>query len=227
MNETSVGDDINPGSGGGTRKSRRVCVRMVLWAIGCCVGFTAVGAGPGGQPGMKTAVAPTNFYSNFEGLTLLDQDGRRVLPAQWAQRIVLINFVYTGCSTVCPLQTRALADMQSQLPARMRHRVQLLSISLDPLNDTPAALKAFAVRMGADLSGWRFATGRPQDVERLSEALRLFRPGAGTRKPDDHATALWLVDPQGQLRLRYGGNPPDVPRLLRELSELDSLARPH
>lgn len=173
------------------------------------------------------SAAPTSFHSNFAGLKLQDQDGKPVDPARWSGRIVLVNFVYTGCSTVCPVQTRALAEMQRQLPLPLRSHVQLLSISLDPLQDTPLALKDYARRMGADLAGWSFATGRPKDIERLSEALRLFRPGADVRKPDDHSTALWLVDAKGELRMRYSGNPPDVARLLREIAALDALtARP-
>jgi protein SCO1 len=167
--------------------------------------------------------ASTGFSRNFVGMKLQDQEGRPLDFARWRGRIVLINFVYTGCSTSCPVQTRALADMQRQLPVSLRSRVQLLSVSLDPLQDTPATLKDFAKRMGADLSNWSFATGRPQDVERLSQALRLFRPGAEVRKPDDHSTALWLVDPKGELRMRYAGNTPDVPRLLREIAALDAL----
>jgi len=167
--------------------------------------------------------AATSFYANFKGTKLLDQDGKPVLPERLAQHIVLINFVYTGCSSVCPLQTRALAELQSRLPRELRERMHLLSVSLDPLNDSPQVLRSFAKRMGADLSSWTFATGRPEDVEKLSDALRLFRPGTDVRKPEEHNTALWLVDAQGQLRMRYSGNPPDVRRLLRELADLDKL----
>jgi protein SCO1 len=171
------------------------------------------------------AVVPTSFYSNFQGLKLKDQEGRPLDAATLRGHLVLVNFVYTGCSTVCPVQTRALADMQRQLPTALRQRVRLLSVSLDPLQDTPQALKNFAKHMGADLGGWTFATGRPQDTERLAKALRLFRPDPNVRKPDDHSTALWLIDAKGEMRMRYGGNPPDVPRLLRELAALDQLER--
>lgn len=170
-------------------------------------------------------VAPTSFYANFKGLKLKDQEGRPLDAAKLRGRLVLVNFVFTGCSTVCPLQTRALAEMQRQLPPALRQRVHLLSVSLDPLQDTPQVLKDFARRMGVDLGGWTFATGRPQDTERLATALRLFRPDPDVRKPDDHSTALWLIDAKGDLRMRYGGNPPDVPRLLRELAALEQLER--
>jgi protein SCO1 len=180
------------------------------------------------QPGGKAKDKPSQaagFYGNFRGTQLLDQDGRKFDPAALLGRTVLVNFVFTGCSTVCPVQTHALAQVQRQLPPAVRSQVRLLSVSLDPLGDTPQALKAFALRMGVDLSGWSFVTGRPNDIERVSDALRLFRPGPEVRRPDDHATGLWLIDRHGQLRLRYDGNPPDVKRLLREIPVLDELTR--
>jgi protein SCO1 len=195
--------------------SRRLIVQAT-GALAASLWGAALAAGKAGAAG---------FHANFRGLKLLDQEGRLFAPERLAGRTVLVNFVYTGCSTVCPVQTRALAELQQQLPPPVRKGVQLLSVSLDPLNDTPAALKAFALRMGADLSTWSFVTGRPADIDRLSDALRLYRPGPDVRKPDDHATAVWLVDRQGQLRMRYAGNPVDVKRLLREIPALDELTR--
>ncbi len=164
-----------------------------------------------------------SFYSNFQGARLTDQDGRRFDAARLEGHIVLVNFFFTGCSTVCPLQTRALGEVQRQLSPALRSRVRLLSVSLDPLGDTPQALKRFAQRMEVDLSGWTFVTGRPQDIERISDALRLYRPEKDVRKPDDHSPALWLVDPKGSLRMRYSGSSPDVNRLVREIGALDAL----
>lgn len=173
----------------------------------------------------KTSGGPADFYANFRGLKLLDQEGRSFDPSSLLGSTVLVNFVFTGCSTICPIQTSALAQVQRGLAPAVRQRFHLLSVSIDPLSDSPAALKAYAQRMGVDLSNWRFVTGRHQDIERVSEALRLFRPGPGVRKPEDHATGLWLIDRSGQLRLRYDGNPPDVKRLLREIPVLDNLTR--
>jgi protein SCO1 len=175
--------------------------------------------------GARTPSSSAGFYGHFDGARLVDQEGRAFTPARLAGRLVLVDFIFTACSTACPVKTAALAGLQRQLPPALGPRVHLLSVSLDPLNDTPKALKAFAQRAGVDLAGWTFATGRPQDIERLSDALRLFRPGSPVRKPDDHSTAVWLIDGAGDLRMRYAGSPPDVPRLLRELAALDQLER--
>lgn len=160
------------------------------------------------------------FALNFAGAALRDQDDRPFDFASLAGKVVLVNFVYTGCSTVCPVQTRVLADVQAALPPPARAKVRFVSLSLDPLNDTPQALKAFATKMGADLSGWWFVTGKPDDIDKIAARLRLFKPGPATKRPDDHATSLWAVDTKGRLIQRYAGNPPERERLVRELTTL-------
>lgn len=162
------------------------------------------------------------FAANFDGAALLDQDGRHFSFGPLAGKVLLVNFVYTGCSTVCPVQTRALAEVQATLSRAVRERVRFVSVSIDPLQDTPAALRAFAKRMGADLAGWSFVTGRPADVVQIAQRLRLFRPEG--KRPDDHTTSLWAADARGRLVQRYAGNPPDRARLVRELGELVAMA---
>lgn len=190
---------------------RRACL---LALAGACVS----------RPALGRRDDPSAFAANFDGMALVDQDGRAFGFRSVAGQVLLVNFVFTGCSTVCPVQTRVLAEVLRGQPARgSGAKLRFVSISLDPLNDTPAALKAYANSMGADLTRWSFITGRPDDIDRVSERLRLFRPGDATRRPDDHATTLWLVDTRGRLMLRLNGNPPDAARLSRELATLRSL----
>jgi cytochrome oxidase Cu insertion factor (SCO1/SenC/PrrC family) len=175
-------------------------------------------------PALVARAEAPGFAANFDGASLLDQEGRRFSFAPLAGKVLLVNFVYTGCSTVCPIQTRALAEVQAALPPDVAARVRFVSISLDPLQDTPAALKAFATTMRADLTRWSFVTGRPTDVDRIAQRLRLFRAGPNVKRPDDHATGLWAVDAKGRLVQRYAGNPPDRERLVRELTALARIA---
>ena len=175
--------------------------------------------------GVAGAAADALFSANFAGTRLLDQDGRSFEAPDLLGKVVLYDFIYTGCSSTCPVQTHALAELQRGLPAGVRERVHFVSVSLDPLGDTPATLKRYALRMGADLSRWSFLTGRPADVEALSGRLRLFRPGAPAALAE-HATSLWLVDSAGRLVQRYAGNPPDTARLARELGALSRAAQP-
>jgi cytochrome oxidase Cu insertion factor (SCO1/SenC/PrrC family) len=153
-------------------------------------------------------------------MKLLDQNGQPLQLHSLRGQVVLFNFIFTACSTVCPVQTQAMSQMMQRMQPRLRSRVHLVSVSLDPLSDTPKTLKAFARRYQIDHANWSFVTGRPDDIQRLAEALWLFRSGKGKAPLEDHTTSLWLVDARGTLQVRYAGNPPDTARLERELGVL-------
>lgn len=176
----------------------------------------------GAQTGSASAAGPS-FYDSFSGMQLTDQSGRPLRLNSLRGKVVLFNFIFTACATVCPVQTHAMAQMLRQMSPALRARVHLVSVSLDPLGDTPQTLTAFARRYQVDHAHWSFATGRPGDIQRLAETLWLFRDGRGQAPLEDHATSLWLVDTQGVLRIRYAGNPPDTARIERELGALADL----
>ena len=176
-----------------------------------------------GSPPSAAASKSPGFFDNLDDLRLLDQDGKAFRSAALAGKVVLVNFVFTGCATTCPTQTRELAALQRSLPASLRRDVHFVSISVDPLGDTPEILRAYGRSAGADFSSWTFATGRPQDIERLGQRLRLFRDTGSPARPQDHATQLWLVDGGGRLMQRYGGTSADMTRLAGELGQLRDL----
>ena len=173
----------------------------------------------------STALVGERFYDSFSGMQLLNQNGQSLRLPDLQGKVTLFNFIFTSCSSVCPVQTHALVQMLDGLPPEVRTRVHLVSVSLDPLSDTPQALKVFAKRFNADRDNWSFVTGRPQDIERLAESLWLFQNGKGRAALETHDISLWIIDVQGSVRLRLGGNPPDAQRLARELGQL-SAARP-
>ena len=194
------------------------------------MGLSALGVSTGiGLPPIRAArAADPAFSDNFHGMPLLDQDGRRFSFQRLQGRVLLVHFIYTGCSTACPLQTRALVEMLPRLAPPARQRLHIVSVSLDPLADSPAVLKAFGRRMGVDFADWSMVTGRPNDIEQVAKALRLFGgtppPGhPAPKQPDNHATRLWLVDTMGRLIQRYPGDPPDTRRLAREITQLATL----
>lgn len=169
-------------------------------------------------PGVVSAHG-TSFLTNFEPLHLLDQTGRPFDPQALHGKVVLFNFIFTSCPKICPLQTRALLEVQRKLAEPDRARVHFVSVSIDPVNDTPEVLRAFAARYEVDLSRWTFVTGEKADINRLADRLRVFAENQ-ERVPDNHGTALWLMDAQGRLMQRYAGNPPEVDRLASELQAL-------
>lgn len=116
--------------------------------------------------------------------TVVDQDGRTLSFYRdlVRNRTVVIDFVFTDCSTFCRPVTANLRAVQEQLGSRIGRDIVLISISVDPANDTPARLKSYAAEFGAG-PGWTFVTGSKPEVDRL---LTTF--GVGTHGPEDHSS---------------------------------------
>lgn len=176
---------------------------------------------------LRAETTATSFYSNFNDLTFKTQLGQPFSIANLHHKVTLFNFIYTQCSAVCPVQTKALSEVLASLPVKLKPHVAFISVSLDPLNDTPAKLKAFAQRTHAEADNWVFITGSPADTATLTERLKLF--GTDPKKlkqavrPNDHTTHLWLVDAQGRLMMRYMGNPIDKARIAQDIAQLNNM----
>jgi protein SCO1/2 len=186
----------------------------VLSTFACSLAVSCVSAAE------VAPVPPDSFYINFESLPLRDQDGEAFVPASLQGKLVLVNFVFTGCTSACPQQTRALVGLQRSLPDDLSDEVHFISLSLDPLSDSPAALSRYAKAVGAELRNWTFAVGRVQDLQRMTRQLRLIDPNRPNATIADHSTSVWLLGRDGRVMQRYAGNPPDTDRLKRELAAL-------
>lgn len=103
-------------------------------------------------------------------------------------KIVVVNFIFTGCSQLCPLTTARLAAVQAELGDAVGRDIFFYSVSLDPLNDTPEALKKFAAgfKIGP---GWQFLTGQPDDMKLIRERL-----GERSRDIGEHQALVILAN---------------------------------
>jgi protein SCO1/2 len=176
----------------------------------------AKAAGPDSAPGKASAIAsPKDLRS------LIDQDGRPFSFARLGKKTVLVNFIFTSCPMQCPAQTQALVGLQRALPPALRARVLFVSLTVDPDRDSAAALKRYALAMGADLSAWSFLTGKESELNWL---YRYFSVGVKAIADGqyDHQMGAYLLDAQGRVMQRYTGDL-DKPRLLREIGEVDAL----
>ena len=126
--------------------------------------------------------APQPWHkSYFPNVTLVTQDGKRVrfYDDVIKGKVVAINFIYTTCPDVCPMDTAALRRVQKLVGPRMGRDVFFYSITLDPKNDTPAALRKYMRTFDVG-PGWTFLTGRPQDIALLQNkfGIRPVKPGS-------------------------------------------------
>ncbi|SAK69281.1 electron transport protein SCO1/SenC [Caballeronia catudaia] len=156
----------------------------------------------------------------LDDIWLVDQTGRkRLLNDSLRRGITALQTVYTGCGTVCPLQGALFSAVQERIPGiRARHPLQLLSVGIDPLSDSPSALRAWLARFHAG-PAWIAATPSLTDVDRMRVAL------SGSKTPlgdiADHATQVYCFDANAMLRWRSA----DLPRVDDVCDVLGALAR--
>jgi cytochrome oxidase Cu insertion factor (SCO1/SenC/PrrC family)/cytochrome c553 len=158
----------------------------------------------------------TRSWGDYEppDVTLVDAGGAPVPLRAELDRPgpVLLQFIFTTCSTVCPVLGATFAAAQDGLPADAR----LLSISIDPEQDTPARLAEHAARLRAG-SRWRFLTGRGADVIAVEKAFDAY---AGDDKMRHLPLTFLRAAPGGRwLRLDGFPRPADLGSELRGLSE--------
>lgn len=104
-------------------------------------------------------------------VTVITQDNTRVRLRSLlnSERPVMVDFVFTTCTTICPVLSAGFSNFQKKMGPDSA-KVQLLSISIDPENDTPKAMKAYLQRYSAK-KGWDFVTGSREDIDRVLKAL--------------------------------------------------------
>jgi protein SCO1/2 len=133
---------------------------------------------------------------------LVDQDGRAVrLPEALAGKVVVVDFVFTRCTTVCPVLSSLFGALQQSLGPLVGREVLLVSVSLDPEHDTPPRLRAYAARHGAGV-GWRWITGASPPVRRVLQGF-----GAAVAAPATHTPFVLVGDVAAGRWTRFNGFP--------------------
>lgn len=115
---------------------------------------------------------------------VLDQDGRQLhfFDDLIKDKNVVVNFIFTSCPTVCPPMGANFGALQKQLKARGNKDVSLISVSIDPVTDTPQRLKAWRARFGGG-PGWDLVTGQKQDITKILKMLNVFSADINTHSP--------------------------------------------
>ena len=163
----------------------------------------------------KPAEAAPATSLRFKDLPLLDQDGQelRLVSDVIGDRIVVMNFVYTTCTTVCPVLSALFTQVQDRLGDHLGKDVLLVSMTVDPLRDTPDRLKAYAADRGAK-PGWVWLTGVKPTVESVLDGLGAYSPNF-----EDHPAMVLVGDGRnGQWQRFFGFPSPD-----RIMEQVDTL----
>ena len=152
----------------------------------------------------KRDAPPRSVKVSVGDAPLVDQDGRKVRLRTdvMAGRVVVIDFVYTTCTTICPIFTATMASVHERLASRAVTDVQLITMTVDPARDTPQRLKEYAARHSASFEGWSFLTGARADVDAVNRAFGTYTP-----RIDDHPPMVLVGDTASDQWSRFFGFP--------------------
>jgi protein SCO1/2 len=133
-------------------------------------------------------------------VVLRDADGKTVAlrPLTEVNQPVMLDFIYTSCTAVCPLLTETFAQVERELGADAA-KLRMISISVDPEYDTPKVLRAYAQTYHAGPQ-WRFLTGNSKDIVEVEQAFDAYRANKM-----DHAAIVLLRASPGQPWIRFDG----------------------
>jgi len=140
----------------------------------------------------------------FTDTPLQDQNGEtlRFYSDALQNRIVLLDVIFTSCNDACPLITQKLKEVRELLGDKAQD-ITFISLTSDPLRDTPAVLKAYTLKQGSDDPHWLFLTGDKAQMD-----LVLSRIGQIVPTPEQHSTQLIVGDVANK---RWSKIRPDAP----------------
>lgn len=164
-------------------------------------------------------------YGQLSPFSLTNQSGKVVSLDSLKGQVWLCDVIFTRCPGPCSEMTRQMKTIQDGLP---KGAVKLVSITTDPVFDTPEILDRYGSKAQADPSRWYFLTGPKPDVHHaITNNLRLVmieKPELERQSPTDffiHSTQFVLVDQQGTIRQVYEGTQPETPaKILTDIQTL-------
>ena len=151
--------------------------------------------------------------SQVQPFTLSNQMGETFTLNELVGTPWLSNIIFTRCPTVCPKITQTIADLLPKLPKPLK----FVTLTTDPVHDTPEVLKKFAQLNRAETNRWHFLTGDKPTLMRLAvNDLKMVsqpKPKAHQESPNDlfiHSSLLILVDKNGQVRASFESDAPNL-----------------
>ena len=168
-------------------------------------------------PQSTQVTAPPNLKA--PEFNLLNQNSERFVSTALRGKIVVLDFIYTTCTDVCPLFTANLAQLQRTLKNENKRAVFFVTITTDPEVDSPKVLKAYARRYGADFQNWAFLTGTETQLKEVwkSFGIKVIRKGRGLVQ---HTSLTTVIDQRGMRRFNYFGEKWQTDDVLNDMSTL-------
>jgi len=193
-------------------------------AAACCAGAALLHASAALAHDAKQHAAAWPGGNHYErsvraytvpDVVLFDSDARpmRLRELLASDNPVMVNFIFTTCSTICPVMVKVFADVPSRLGSSAKN-LRMISISIDPENDTPAQLKSYAKNFGEG-KHWRFLTGRVDDIKTVQRAFDTYR---GDKMNHEPLTLMRYAQGKSWVRIDGFANPDELAREYRRVA---------
>jgi protein SCO1/2 len=183
------------------RRNRSACLFAVLALSFSC----AIASDADPHAAHRTAMQKTSYTTSIQNyvvpdVELIDQTGAPIALRSLLEsgQSIALNFVFTTCTTICPVMTATFAQMQRELGSSASE-IKMVSISIDPDYDRPDVLSAYAKQFQAD-DDWLFLTGDSNDI---AAVLRSFDSFAGSKM--NHQPSTFLRSSQSSSWVRIDG----------------------
>jgi protein SCO1 len=191
-----------------------VVIMCLVFGIGFCTLLFVLnyrGQSPdtaaNGLPDSRPVFIPPDHPRKRADFSLVDSDGQAVTRSELDGKILVVDFLFTSCSLTCPIVNRQMAQVQQQ--TTNQPDIKLVSITVDPRDDTPAVLKKYGQSFGADTNRWLFLTGEKTELYGLIAksflAQDLNDPFSYMPGNFSHTERIAIVDTQGNLRGYFDG----------------------
>ena len=189
-----------------------VVMATMLFSAALLGGIEAPAAHDAHHHAAPAEAKPKAARVTLHDIQLVDVDGQTIRFKSEAvgNRIVVVGFIYTSCTTICPVTSAVFADVQQRLiktlGERFGHEVKLITLTVDPATDTSERLKAYAANFGSP-AGWLWLTGEKPQVDRVLTGL-----GAYAADFTRHSGAVLVGDARSGDWMRFYGipNPSDI-----------------
>ncbi|NML57994.1 SCO family protein [Chryseobacterium cheonjiense] len=153
--------------------------------------------------GVGMAYFKKNLYTVMKvpQFELTDQNNKKITDKDMLGKVYLVEFFFSRCPTICPVMNTNMRAIEDEINSP---DFGIISISIDPENDTPQTLKEHAERIGVKSPNWHFLTGNRDYIGKIADQFNIY---VGDKEDEseslNHSGMIALVDKDGNIRCRY------------------------
>ena len=167
------------------------------------------------RPLLRFEPDPPPVIGRVPAFSLVDQGGDEFGSSELAGEVYVASFFFTRCPSICPKLMQAMSGLQDRYSESGVNGIRLVSITVDPANDTPDRLGDYASLHGVDPESWSLLTGDPEEIRKLIMEGFKTPMGLPTEIGEGlydiaHTGKVVLVDRSGGIRGYYGSDEPGL-----------------